>query len=117
MISTGIVRHIDALGRVVLPKELRRTFGISAETPLEILTEGDAILLRKYRPADACALCGEVVRGPVQLSGSFVAPPCRQPRPQKGQKARRPGGGGGLWLCCAAIIPDAAGRAWIPRHS
>ena len=40
MISTGIVRHIDSLGRVVLPKELRRTFGITADTPLEILTEG-----------------------------------------------------------------------------
>ena len=83
MISTGIVRHIDALGRVVLPKELRRTFGISAETPLEILTEGDAILLRKYRPADACALCGEVVPGSVQLHGKFVCPACRQALTQK----------------------------------
>ena len=83
MISTGIVRHIDALGRVVLPKELRRTFGISAETPLEILTEGDAILLRKYRPADACALCGEVVPGSGQLHGRFLPPAPRQPRPKK----------------------------------
>ena len=57
MISTGIVRSIDALGRVVLPKELRRTFAITTDTPLEIFTEGDATLLRKYRPADACALC------------------------------------------------------------
>lgn len=78
MISTGIVRHIDSLGRVVLPKELRRTFGITADTPLEILTEGEAILLRKYRPADACALCGEVVPGSVQLHGKFVCPACRQ---------------------------------------
>lgn len=77
MISTGIVRHIDTLGRVVLPKELRRTFGITAETPLEILTEGDAILLRKYHPADACALCGEVVPGSVQLHGKYVCPRCR----------------------------------------
>ena len=77
MISTGIVRHIDSLGRVVLPKELRRTFDITTDTPLEIFTEGDAILLRKYRPADACALCGEVVTGPVQLHGKFVCPRCR----------------------------------------
>ena len=83
MISTGIVRHIDALGRVVLPKELRRTFGISAETPLEILTEGDAILLRKYRPADACALCGEVGRGWGQPHGRFVCPASRQALTQK----------------------------------
>lgn len=77
MISTGIVRHIDSLGRVVLPKELRRTFGITADTPLEILTEGDAILLRKYRPADACALCGEVSPDSVELHGKFVCPRCR----------------------------------------
>lgn len=78
MISTGIVRNIDALGRVVLPKELRRTFAITTETPLEIFTEGDAILLRKYRPADACALCGEVVQGSVQIHGKFVCPNCRR---------------------------------------
>ena len=77
MISTGIVRNIESLSRVVLPKELRRTFGINADTPLEILTEGDAILLRKYRPADACALCGEVAPGSVELHGKFVCPRCR----------------------------------------
>ena len=77
MISTGIVRHMDSLGRVVLPKELRRTFGITADTPLEILTEGDAILLRKYRPADACALCGEVSPDSGELHGKFVCPRCR----------------------------------------
>ena len=77
MISTGIVRHMDSLGRVVLPKELRRTFGITADTPLEILTEGDAILLRKYRPADACALCGEISPDSVELHGKFVCPRCR----------------------------------------
>ena len=78
MISTGIVRNIDALGRVVRPKELRRTFAITTEPPLEIFTEGDAILLRKYRPADACALCGEVVQGSVQIHGKFVCPNCRR---------------------------------------
>ena len=78
MISTGIVRSIDALGRVVLPKELRRTFAITTDTPLEIFTEGDAILLRKYRPADACALCGEVVPGSVEIHVKFVCPICRK---------------------------------------
>ena len=77
MISTGSGRHMDSLGRVVLPKELRRTFGITAATPLVILTEGDAILLRKYRPADACALCGEVSPDSVELHGKFVCPRCR----------------------------------------
>ena len=43
MISTGIIRSIDSLGRVVLPKELRRTFEITTDTPLEIMTEGDVV--------------------------------------------------------------------------
>ena len=40
MISTGIVRSIDSLGRVVLPKELRTTYDITPDTPLEIFTDG-----------------------------------------------------------------------------
>lgn len=48
MISTGIVRSIDSLGRVVLPKELRTTYDITPDTPLEIFTDGDSIIMRKY---------------------------------------------------------------------
>ena len=80
MISTGIIRSIDSLGRVVLPKELRRTFEITTDTPLEIMTEGDAILLRKYRPADACVLCGQV-----QLYGKTVCPACQRALAEKEQ--------------------------------
>ena len=47
MISTGIVRSIDSLGRVVLPKELRTTYDITPDTPLEIFTDGDSIIMRK----------------------------------------------------------------------
>ena len=47
MISTGIVRSIDNLGRVVLPKELRNTYSITPDTPLEIFTDGESIVLRK----------------------------------------------------------------------
>lgn len=78
MISTGIIRSIDSLGRVVLPKELRRTFEITTDTPLESMTEGDAILLRKYRPADACVLCGRVSPGSVQLCSKTVCPACQR---------------------------------------
>ena len=46
MISTGIVRSIDSLGRVVLPKELRTTYDITPDTPLEIFTDGDSIIMR-----------------------------------------------------------------------
>jgi len=52
MKSTGIVRKVDELGRIVLPIELRKTFGISEKDSLEIFTEGDKIILQKYQPAD-----------------------------------------------------------------
>ena len=56
MKSTGIVRDVDALGRVVLPKELRDTMNIKQKDPLEIYVEGENIILRKYEPA--CSFCG-----------------------------------------------------------
>lgn len=77
MVSSGIIRSIDNLGRIVLPKELRNTFGITPDTPLEIMTEGDMILLRKYQPADACTFCGQVVPGSIVLHGKRVCPACR----------------------------------------
>lgn len=52
MKSTGIVRKVDELGRVVLPIELRRNMGIEIKDSLEIFVEGDSIVLKKYEPAD-----------------------------------------------------------------
>lgn len=57
--STGIVRAVDNLGRVVIPKELRRTFGIAEGDPLEIFVDGQNIIFRKYQPG--CVLCGSMV--------------------------------------------------------
>lgn len=56
MKSTGIVRNIDNLGRVVIPMELRRTLGIDEKDPLEVFVDGDKIILRKYAPG--CYICG-----------------------------------------------------------
>jgi transcriptional pleiotropic regulator of transition state genes len=56
MKSTGIVRKVDELGRVVIPIELRRTMGIEEKDALEIYVDGDKIILRKYEPA--CVFCG-----------------------------------------------------------
>ncbi|HIY09695.1 MAG TPA: AbrB/MazE/SpoVT family DNA-binding domain-containing protein [Candidatus Anaerofilum excrementigallinarum] len=56
MKSTGIVRKIDHLGRIVLPIELRRVLDIDKDSSLEIYVENDSILLRKYQPA--CVFCG-----------------------------------------------------------
>ncbi len=55
MKSTGIVRRVDALGRIVLPIELRRTLEIGDRDAVEICVEGSGIVLRKYRPA--CIFC------------------------------------------------------------
>ena len=57
MKSIGIVRQIDRVGRIVLPKELRRNFDLrDDETSLEIFVEDDKIILKKYEPA--CVFCG-----------------------------------------------------------
>ena len=55
MKSTGIVRPVDSLGRVVLPIELRRTLDIAEKDSLEIYMDGPSIVLRKYQPA--CIFC------------------------------------------------------------
>lgn len=56
MKSTGIVRKIDMLGRVVLPIELRKHMEIASYDEIEIFVEGDAIVLKKYSPS--CIFCG-----------------------------------------------------------
>ncbi len=60
MKSTGIVRKVDELGRVVFPIELRRTLGIAEKDALEIYVDDDKIILKKYKPNMACAVTGEV---------------------------------------------------------
>ena len=56
MKSTGIVRKVDELGRVVLPIELRRTLNIHEKDALEIYVDEESVILKKYEPA--CIFCG-----------------------------------------------------------
>ncbi len=56
MKSTGVVRRVDELGRIVLPMEIRKVLEINVKDPVEIFTDEDAIVLRKYQPA--CIFCG-----------------------------------------------------------
>lgn len=58
MKSTGIVRKIDKLGRIVLPKELRMTLNINEKDALEIFVDNSMIVLKKYEPA--CMFCGKM---------------------------------------------------------
>lgn len=48
MKGTGIIRRVDELGRIVIPKEIRRMFGVSESTPMEIFTEDKKIIIQKY---------------------------------------------------------------------
>ena len=73
MKSTGITRALGDLGRIVIPKELRRTFDISKGDSLEIFTEEGKIILRKYNPG--CDFCGEIT-GVREVSGIKICPKC-----------------------------------------
>lgn len=56
MKSTGIVRRVDELGRVVIPIEMRNKFGIAVKDPIEIYVEGSNIVLKKFE--QSCIFCG-----------------------------------------------------------
>ncbi|MCD4837018.1 AbrB/MazE/SpoVT family DNA-binding domain-containing protein [Merdimmobilis hominis] len=72
MKSTGIVRRVDELGRIVLPIELRRTLGIDVKDALEIFVDGNQIVLNKYEPA--CIFCNSA-NDIVNFKGKNI---CRQ---------------------------------------
>lgn len=59
MKSTGIVRKLDELGRVVLPIELRRSLDIEERDGLEVFVDDECIILRKYQPT--CIFCGTAI--------------------------------------------------------
>ena len=73
MKATGIVRKLDQLGRIVIPKELRNTFDLSEGDPIEIFVENQDIILRKYQPA--CIFCNDAtdVR---QFEGKNICSSC-----------------------------------------
>ncbi|WML26409.1 AbrB/MazE/SpoVT family DNA-binding domain-containing protein [Neobacillus sp. OS1-33] len=60
MKSTGMVRKVDELGRIVIPIELRRSLDLELKDPVEIFVDGEQIILKKYSPNMACMLTGEV---------------------------------------------------------
>ncbi|EGL81847.1 transcriptional regulator, AbrB family [Caldalkalibacillus thermarum TA2.A1] len=74
--STGIVRKVDELGRVVIPIELRRTLGIAEKDALEIYVDGDKIILKKYEPRMACMITGQISEDNLVLNdGKMVLSP------------------------------------------
>ena len=73
MKSTGIVRKVDELGRIVLPVELRRNLDIKVNDPIEIFLEDEQIILGKYQPG--CIFCGEY-EGIINYRGKNICPKC-----------------------------------------
>jgi AbrB family transcriptional regulator, transcriptional pleiotropic regulator of transition state genes len=82
MKSTGIVRKVDELGRVVIPIELRRTLNINEKDALEIYVDNDRVILRKYEPTCACVFCGNADEV-VQFRGKNICSGCLKELPGK----------------------------------
>lgn len=75
MKSTGVVRKLDELGRIVIPIELRRTMDIATRDTLEIFVEDDRIILKKYHPA--CVFCNDA-RNITHYKGKLICDRCLQ---------------------------------------
>jgi len=73
MKSTGIVRRVDELGRIVLPIELRRTLDIAVKDALEIYVDEGTVILKKYEPS--CIFCGDSV-DVISFKGKNICPKC-----------------------------------------
>ena len=73
MKSTGIVRKVDELGRIVLPIEMRRTLDIEERDALEIYVEGSSVILKKYKPS--CIFC-DATKDVTLFKGKSVCPKC-----------------------------------------
>lgn len=72
MKATGIVRKVDELGRVVIPKELRDTLGIGIKSPLETFVDNENIILKRYSPYNACQITGEVTERNITLADGKI---------------------------------------------
>ena len=71
----GIVKKIDPLGRIVIPKELRKIMHIETDDPFEIFVDGSSIILKKYAPSCVfCSSCDDVV----QFKGKNICAACRK---------------------------------------
>ena len=73
MKSTGIVRKVDELGRIVLPIEMRRTLDIGEKDALEIYVEGSSVILKKYKPS--CVFC-DATNDFTVFKGKNICPKC-----------------------------------------
>ena len=74
MKSTGIIRRMDELGRVVIPIEIRNQFNIAEKDPMEIFVDGTAIILKKFEPN--CIFCGNTKKL-YEYNGKLICEKCK----------------------------------------
>ena len=72
-LSTGIIRRVDELGRIVIPKEMRKELGIDQKDPIEISIEGSNIVLRKYE--NKCVFCW-AIKPAIRYNGKLICSKC-----------------------------------------
>lgn len=77
----GIVRMVDRLGRLTLPIEFAETLGVGPGTDLEVLLDGDSVVLRKYEPG--CTFCGEM-QDAVAFKGRTICRRCLEEASRRG---------------------------------
>jgi transcriptional pleiotropic regulator of transition state genes len=74
MKATGFIKKIDDLGRIVIPKDIRKTLGVNNGDALQFFVEGDTVVLRKF--GEECEFCGETEEL-TELRGKFICKSCK----------------------------------------
>lgn len=74
MKSTGIVKNLDDLGRILLPIEMRKTMDIEPKDPVEIYVDGDSIIFKKYE--SGCHFCGDMQKENTYYKEKLVCESC-----------------------------------------
>jgi len=75
MLSTGVVRRADQLGRFSIPKEIRNTLGINIKDGLEIFVKENLIILRKFNSKGACIITGEILDENFEYAPGIILSP------------------------------------------
>jgi transcriptional pleiotropic regulator of transition state genes len=75
MKATGIIKKIDDLGRIVIPKDIRKTLGVNNGDALQFFVEGDTVVLRKF--GEECEFCGSY-DNLTELKGKFICENCKK---------------------------------------
>ena len=73
--STGVVRRVDELGRIVIPIEIRKTLGINIKDPVEISMQSNTIILKKHE--SSCTFCGNG-RDLIEYRGKYICKNCKK---------------------------------------